>query len=73
LEIRLQFSIPLAFEPLACRYGAKYKNVKHLASIDDGHMSYPSLVKFGPRIRKNSLGICPHPLKLLSEHIVLNR
>jgi len=67
------FKTSLNSEPHAFKNAARYTNseTKEQCS-DDRPMSWPSLVKLGPRIPEKALSVLTHPLKLHGEN-VLNR
>jgi len=59
------FSTSLNFEPPAFENATRYPNSEtKVQCCDDRPMSWPSLVKLGPRTFERALSVVPHPLKL---------
>jgi len=59
------FKTSLNFEPFAFENAARYPNsVTKVQCCDDRPMSWPNLVKFGPRTPEKALSVLTHTLKL---------
>jgi len=59
------FKTSLNFEPPAFETTARYpKSETKIQRCDDCPMSWPSLVKSGPRTPEKAVSVLPHPLKL---------
>jgi len=59
------FKTSLNFEPPAFENAARYPNSEtKVQCCDDSPMSWPSLVKLGPRTAEKALSVVTHPLKL---------
>ena len=56
------FKTSLIFEPLAFEYTARYPNSEtKVQCCDDRPISWPSLVKLGPRNPEKALSLLRHP------------
>jgi len=63
------FKTSLKFVPPAFENAARYRNYEKVQCCDDHPMSWPSLVKLGPRTPEKALSVLTHPLKMQEKTI----